>query len=240
MTNLSANWPAPPNVFALTTTRSEGFSAAPYNSNNLGLHVGDNPAHVMANREALATSLDLPGSPEWLEQTHTNLCVVVEDDQNRTVDASVTRSPRRVLCVMTADCQPILLCNRQGTEVAAIHAGWKGLANGIIENTLAKMKSSPKDVIAWLGPVICQDCFEVGDDVRDIYLINYPFSNSSFKQHGKKWLANLPGITKEILIQLSVSSVHASNRCTFEGKNEFYSYRREQQTGRMASLIWFN
>ena len=240
MSNLSANWPAPPNVFALTTTRVNGFSTAPFHSNNLGLHVGDNPVHVMANREALASSLNLPGAPEWLEQTHTNICVVVEDEQNRVVDASITRTPKKVLSVMTADCQPILLCNKQGTEIAAIHAGWKGLANGIIENTLAKMQSSPKDIIAWLGPAICQNCFEVGDDVRDLYLKNYAFAGKSFKQHGKKWLADLSGITQEIFLQLSIWSVHASHCCTYESKNEFYSYRRDQQTGRMASLIWFN
>lgn len=240
MTNLLANWTAPANVTALTTTRIDGFSEAPYNSNNLGLHVGDNPAHVMANRHALATSLHLPNIPEWLEQTHTNLCVVVEDDKNRTADATITRRANTVLSVMTADCQPILLCNKQGTEIAAIHAGWKGLVNGIIENTIAKMQSSPSDIIAWLGPSICQRCFEVGGEVRDMYLQKYPFADTSFKQNGTKWLANLPLLSEKILNQLMISNIYASNKCTFESKNEFYSYRREQQTGRMTSLIWFN
>lgn len=240
MTNLSANWTAPANVTALTTTRTDGYSAAPYNSNNLGLHVGDNPVHVMANRNALGTSLHLPSTPEWLEQAHTNLCVVVEDDKNRTADATITRRANTVLSVMTADCQPILLCNKQGTEIAAIHAGWKGLVNGIIENTVAKMQSSPSDIIAWLGPSICPRCFEVGSEIRDMYLQKYPFTDASFEQNGTKWLANLPLLSEKILNQLMIFNIYASNKCTFESKNEFYSYRREQQTGRMTSLIWFN
>lgn len=240
MTNLYAKWPAPSNVIALTTSRAYGSSMAPFDGNNLGLHVGDNPMHVNANRKALASSLNLPNTPEWLEQSHTNLCIVVEDDKNRSGDATITRRSGTVLSIMTADCQPILLCNTQGTEIAAIHAGWKGLVNGIIENTLAKMLSSPSDILAWLGPSICQSCFEVGDDVRDIYLQRYSFAKTSFKQRGVKWLANLPDLTEGILNQLGISNVYASNMCTYENKNAFYSYRREQQTGRMASLIWFN
>lgn len=235
-----ANWPAPSNVIALTTTRADGFSLAPFDGNNMGFHVGDNPMHVRANREALSSSLDLPNAPEWLEQTHTNHCIVIEDDKNRSGDATITRRSHTVLSIMTADCQPILLCNKQGTEIAAIHAGWKGLVNGIIENTVAKMASSPSDILVWMGPAICQSCFEVGDDVRDIYLQRYSFANTSFKQRGVKWLANLPDLAKGILNQLGISNVYASDMCTYENKNEFYSYRREQQTGRMATLIWFN
>ena len=240
MPNVTPNWPAPPNIKAISTTRGNGFSLPPYGHNNLGLHVGDNPEHVMANRQALIATLKLPGSPEWLEQTHSTLCVVVEEDDNRIADAAVTRCSKSVLAIMTADCQPILLCNKQGTEIAAIHAGWRGLVNGVVENTIAKMQSSPSDLLAWIGPAMCHNCYEVGDEVRELYGNKYPFSLTAFKRHGEKWLANLPLVTEQILNKMAVSTAYQSNICTFERKNEFFSYRREQQTGRMASLIWFN
>ncbi|WP_419418531.1 peptidoglycan editing factor PgeF [Legionella sp. D16C41] len=237
MNNIQPNWTAPLNIFAFTTTRVDGFSEGPYNSNNLGFHVGDNPKHVAQNREML--SANLPAEPEWIEQTHSTNCIVIEDTAERNADAAITRSPDRVLAILTADCLPILLCNRQGTEVAAIHAGWRGLVNGIIEKTSLQIKSNKADLLAWIGPSICGSCYEVGDDVYEQYKNNYPFSTNFFKSHQQKWLANMPELAEQILREIGVSEVYQSNLCTYEHKNHLYSYRREGQTGRIATLIWF-
>lgn len=239
--NLIANWAAPINISALTTYRFSGVSKAPFDSNNLGFHTGDNVDDVKINRLALTRSLSLPSSPEWLNQTHSTECIIVEEEKLRNADAAITRSKNKVLAIMTADCLPILLCNQQGTEIAAIHAGWKGLVNGIIENTLIKMHSPPDKLLAWIGPAICQSCFEVGNEVRELFQANYSFGNNFFIQKSPdKWLGNLAGLAEKILNQNNVTDVFQSNACTFERKKEFYSYRREQQTGRIASLIWFN
>ncbi|MBA2656192.1 MAG: peptidoglycan editing factor PgeF [Tatlockia sp.] len=240
MPNLYANWPAPPNVFALTTKRNLGLSKAPYEANNLGLHVGDNKELVNLNRKALKENLDRPRDAEWLTQTHSTLCVVVEEESNRVADAAITRCPNRTLAIMTADCLPITLTNRQGTEIAAIHAGWRGLVNGIIENTLAKMLSPPEQLIAWIGPAICQSCFEVGEDVLENFQGRYAFTTNAFKSKNEKWLANLPQIAELVLKSHNVLTVLQSNICTYERKDDYYSYRRNAQTGRMATLIWFN
>ena len=154
LSNLLSNWPAPINIRALTTTRLGGESLPPYDNNNLALHVGDNADHVLKNRLALVNSLHLPGEPIWLEQTHSNHCVVVEDEPNRVADAAITRCKQFPLSIMTGDCLPILLCDKAGTEIAAIHAGWRGLVNGIVENTLSKMLNHSETLIAWIGPAI--------------------------------------------------------------------------------------
>ena len=240
MTNLLANWPAPFNICALTTTRTIGSSVSPYSQNNLALHVGDNTSHVKENRAALIHELKLPNEPIWLEQTHTNHCVIVEEDSNRNADAAITRNKEYPLAIMTADCLPIVLCNRSGTEIAAIHAGWRGLANGIVENTLEKMHSAPDTILAWIGPAICQTCYEVGDEMYHTYINRYPFTKSTFQHHGSHRHANLPKMAELILNTKGVSAVFQSAECTYELKNKFYSYRREAQTGRMVTLIWFN
>lgn len=239
MTPIFANWPAPSNVKALVTTRQSGFSHPPFDSNNFGLHVGDNPIDVLANRKALNATLQLPSEPIWLDQQHTNHCIIVEQDSNRLADAAITCQQNRPLVIMTADCLPILLCNQQGNEIAAIHAGWRGLVNGIIENTLAKMQSPASQLIAWIGPAICSSCFEVGQEVLEAYQKQYSFVSSSFQSKGDKWLANLPELAENVLKLSGVFSVFQSKLCTFEQKNKFFSYRRESQTGRMVSLIWF-
>lgn len=240
MKNLKANWCAPSHISAIATQRHTGVSESPYHKNNLALHVGDNPLAVETNRQRLIESLQLPAVPEWLVQTHSTECVIVENDKNRQADAAITRSSKHVLAIMTADCLPILLCDKQGTEIAAIHAGWRGLVNGIITNTLEKMLSPSNDLIAWIGPAICQTCYEVGDEVLDTFSTFFPFAPTYFRPHGDKWLANLAGLAERILKENSVESVYQSNVCTFENENDFYSYRRASQTGRIASLIWFN
>lgn len=240
LNNLYANWPAPANVFALTTNKMPGFSTAAYTANNMALHVGDNPEHVIANRQLLRANLQRPQEPDWLEQTHSTICVVVEEESNRFADAAVTRSPLHTLAIMTADCLPVMLCSKQGTEVAAIHSGWRGLANGIIENTLSKMQSTPEQLFAWIGPAICQSCYEVGGEVLEAYRARYSFASQAFRRKETKWLANLPHLAQLLLNSLGILAVFQSKICTFEQNNDFYSYRRASQTGRMATLIWFN
>lgn len=235
-----ANWPAPGNVTALSTTRLSGFSQTPYDANNLGLAVGDNEQHVLQNRQQLIERLQLPGEPQWLRQTHSTDCVVVEEDSNRNADAAVTRSPHHPLAILTADCLPIMLCNTQGTEVAAIHAGWRGLANGIIENTLAKMHSQTSDLMAWIGPAICQNCYEIGEEVYSTFTKKYSTSQKAFKPVHNKWLANLPLIAEIVLNTQGIKAVFQSGLCTFESEKELYSYRRASQTGRFGTLIWLN
>ena len=240
MPDLIANWPAPPNISALTTSRMMGASLEPYGGNNLALHVGDNAIHVQNNREELVKNLLLPREPAWLEQTHTNHCVVVEDDPERLADASITRSTAYPLAIMTADCLPILLCDRAGTEIAAIHAGWRGLLNGIVENTINTMHTTPDTLLAWIGPAICNRCYETGSDVRDAYIKRYPFTEGAFYSHASRIHADLPKMAELILHAAGVTGVYQSDACSFELENKFYSYRRAAQTGRMATLIWFN
>jgi YfiH family protein len=237
--NLQANWPAPSHIKALTTTRTPGFSLLPYDQNNLALHVGDDQARVIANRQQLVNTLALPAEPEWLVQTHSTDCVIVEEERNREADAAITRIPNTPLAIMTADCLPIVLCNPAGTEIAAIHAGWRGLANGVIENTLEKMKSGPNTLMAWIGPAICQDCYQIGEEVRETFSARYPYTKATFSLKGSHWHANLSKMAELILHAQGVQAVYPSGACTFERNNEFYSYRREAQTGRIATLIWF-
>lgn len=239
MTHLIANWSAPAHVRALTTTRCTGASQHAYASNNMGLHVNDNIEHVITNRANLRQQLQLPNEPIWLNQTHTNRCVLVNDETvDRNADASVTRHTAYSLAIMTADCLPIVLCNREGTEIAAIHAGWRGLAHGIIENTLATMHSDPKSCLAWIGPAICERCYETGDEVLQTFLRHYSFAKQAFQQHNNHLHANLPQMAELILNSLGISNVSQSMACTYELNDQFYSYRRMAQTGRMATLIW--
>ena len=208
----------------------------PYASNNLGLHVGDKEENVLANRRALRATLALPGEPAWLTQTHSTRCVVVERDQERTADAAITRQQNQPLVIMTADCLPILLCNTGGTEIAAIHAGWRGLLNGIVQHTLEQMHASPETLMAWIGPAICQACYEVGGDIKEQFTGRYPFTAGAFQGR----LANLPLMADLVLRSRGVTAVYHADVCTFEQNTTCYSYRRESQTGRMGTLIWFN
>lgn len=236
--NLIANWESPANICAITTTRQHGVSQAPYDHNNLALHVGDNAEHVKINRSNLSKKLHLLHEPIWLKQTHSTHCIVAEEDTNRTADAAITHQKNLALSIMTADCLPILLCNQSGTEIAAIHAGWKGLAHGIIKNTLVKMKSPWNTLIAWIGPAICQNCYETGQNIKEIYVRRYPFTEVSFHNQGSRCYTNLPEIAALILNAEGISRVYQSKICTFEQKNDYFSYRRQAQTGRMATLIW--
>lgn len=235
-----AQWPAPATISAGTSLRTGGFSNPPYDTMNLGLHVGDCPDLVYKNRQQLMKELKLKADPFWLNQTHSTDCVVAGRHASREADAAISHSADFPLVIMTADCLPILLCNQQGDEIAAIHAGWRGLVNGIIEQTIFKMQSPASSLMAWIGPAICGNCYETGDEVFQQFSKNYPFSSKHFKAKGDKWWVDLPTVSENILSQLGIKQVFKSNKCTFELKNSFYSYRKSGETGRIGSFIWIN
>lgn len=238
---LNATWPASKNVVAFTTTRQHGVSKPPFNENNLAQHVGDNQLFVEQNRKNLYHQFALPNEPEWLNQTHSKRCVLIDNDLNRDADASVTRTANRVLAIMTADCLPIMISNKQGDEIAAIHAGWRGLADGVIESTLEMLQSPRKDLLAWIGPGICGNCYETKDDVKNTFINRYQQTSHAFINSNDKMYTNLPLLAEIILKDSGISDVYQSQQCTYETKNsdKYFSYRRENQTGRIATLIWF-
>lgn len=236
---IRAQWNAPPQVKALCTTRIGGASEHPYESFNLAAHVGDDDKRVQRNRELLCHALKLPAEPSWLEQTHSTRVVNLEQGSSRRVDAAITRNTETVVVVMTADCLPILLCNRMGTEVAAIHAGWRGLADGVIEATVSDMKSPASELLAWIGPGISQQCFEVGDEVREIFVAkNNSAENHFLANRPAHWLCDLNSLAADTLARLEVAEINRTEYCSFSDESLFFSYRRNATTGRMASLIW--
>ncbi|MDR1064009.1 MAG: peptidoglycan editing factor PgeF [Azoarcus sp.] len=238
---LAPGWPAPPTVRALVTTRRGGHSKAPYDGFNLGMHVGDDPAAVAANRALLRQRL--PAEPCWLEQVH-GIDVARVDGSGRKAppcgDAAVTRTPGAVCAVMTADCLPVLFCDEAATVVAAAHAGWRGLAAGVLEAALVAMATPPARIMAWLGPAIGPAAFEVGDEVREACLARDPGAHIAFaaREIRGKWLADLYTLARRRLTRAGVSRIYGGGCCTFTESARFYSYRREGVTGRFASLIW--
>lgn len=249
------NWPAPKNVHALQTTRDGGASYAPFNSLNFGSHVNDNPQHVAQNRQLL--NQFLPSEPVWLNQIHgINAVDAAQTDCVPDADASYT-SRKNVVCVtMTADCLPILLCDTAGTVVTSIHAGWRGLCDGIIEATIssmhAKLSAKPANLMAcnlmaWLGPAIGPNAFEVGAEVRAQFIAKDAQAELAFKKQGEnqeqdKWLADIYKIATQRLNNLGITQIYGGgidqDFCTFNQKEQFFSFRRDGVTGRMASLIW--
>lgn len=234
------DWPAPKNVRALQTTRAGGISSTPYDSLNLGDHVGDAPLAVAHNRMLLNTLL--PSEPVWLEQAHGTL--VANADHASCLpqaDACIARHRAAVCVVMTADCLPILLCDKQGSVVGAAHAGWKGLAAGVIEATVQAMNVAPQNLMAWLGPAISQDAFEVGDEVRAAFIAVQPQAATAFipGQHGK-WLADLYALARLRLNALGITQIYGGDYCTYRDSERFFSYRRDSATGRMGSFIWLD
>jgi YfiH family protein len=235
---LVPDWPAPANVRALQTLRSGGCSPAPWNSFNLGDHVGDDPAHVAANRAALRAHL--PAEPLWLQQVHGNATVEAKKwPKSKTADASYSQQPGAVCAVMTADCLPVLFCDRAGTVVAAAHAGWRGLAGGVLEATIAGMAVPANQLLAWLGPAIGPQCFEVGDEVRTAFVADDAGAAACFvaKVPGK-WLADIYELARRRLQRAGVVAICGGDRCTVSEPERFFSYRRDGVTGRQATLIW--
>lgn len=232
---LMPDWPAPDNVMALMTTRAGGVSQAPYNGFNLGTHVGDYPERVAQNRAILREHV--PSEPKWLNQVHGTQVV---SDGGCDADASYTTHPGEVCVIMTADCLPVLFCDRAGTVVAAAHAGWRGLCNGILEATVDRMQRPPEEIMAWLGPAIGPQQFEVGDEVRAAFISHDPTAASAFKPGASegKWLADIYALAGQRLAAAGIGSIHGGGLCTVSDNRNFFSYRRDKQTGRMAALIW--
>ena len=230
------DWPAPSRVKSLMTTREGGVSDAPWASFNLGDHVGDDLAHVAANRARLRQGL--PSEPGWLKQVH-SASVVETGAGVPQADASFTRQTGTVSVVLTADCLPVLFCDRAGSVVAAAHAGWRGLADGVLESTVAAMEVPPADILAWMGAAIGPQAFEVGDEVRQVFVAQHPQAAAAFVAHAPgKWLADIYQLARIRLQGIGVRAVYGGGSCTFTESERFFSYRRDGVTGRMAALIW--
>ena len=238
---LIPNWPAPRWVRAGSTSRIGGLSSGVFASLNLGDHVGDDPALVAGNRSRLQAMTQMPAAPAWLQQVHGVEVLDLANWQGQVVkaDASVTSNPNQVCIVMTADCLPVLFCCTQTRQVAAAHAGWRGLCDGVLEQTLAHFPDA-NSVMAWLGPCIGPTAFEVGDEVRAQFMQHDPATSVAFQPTSSpgKWLADLTLLAKHRLSQAGVHAVYSAERCTYRDTEHFFSYRREGQTGRMATYIW--
>ncbi len=239
------HWPAPSRVRACTTTRIGGFSEGAFSSMNLGDRTDDNIIAIAKNRNQLNRVLQLPCEPSWLFQSHSNKVVRLYDDtpSNQHADASYTTIPDKVCAVLTADCLPVLLCAKDGSVVAAIHAGWRGLANGIIDNTISTLlhfaNCKPPELLAWMGPAIGPGLFEVGDDVRRAFMEQFQEATRAFTPIVEgKWLADIYMLARQRLNRMGVTDIYGGDYCTATQYEKFYSYRRDRETGRMASLIW--
>lgn len=238
---LQADWPAPPNVHTLISTRQGGVSQGRFASLNVGDHVGDDPAAVAENRRRIQAHIPVP--PAYLQQVHGNRVVEAADSLASPLqaDAAFDRSGRAACAVMTADCLPVLFCNRAGSAVAAAHAGWRGLAGGVLQNTLAAMQSSGGDILAWLGPAIGPDAFEVGSDVLTAFIQADPAAEAAFEPIGHgKYLADIYLLATQILRRAGVSQIFGGQHCTVLERDRFFSYRRDGQTGRMVSAVWLS
>lgn len=237
------DWPAPKNVSAVATTRNGGCSVDPFGSFNLAMHVGDDRLPVECNRALLQRQLDLPSSPCWLNQTHSNRVTLINDAKDYQVDSdsAISREKGQIAVIMTADCLPILLCNQDGSEVAAIHAGWRGLGDGIVSSTVSKMSSDASQLMAWIGPAISQHRFEVGEDVYRLFVDkNKNAAGFFYTNRPAHWLCDLTGLAQQALFEHGVKQVYQSGLCSYDDASRFYSYRRDRVTGRMACLIWIN
>lgn len=237
---LHADWPSMPGVHALTTTRAGGVSLPPYGSLNLGDHVGDDAAAVAENRARLAKALALPGPPRWLNQVH-GVAVAggAALETCPTADAAVTRSPGEVLAILTADCLPVVLAEKNGTGLGVAHAGWRSLAGGVIAATVAALATRGDALAAWLGPAIGPGAFEVGDEVRHAFMQADEGAFAAFAPgRPGHWWCDLYALARRRLRAAGVTAVYGGERCTFAEPDSFFSYRRDGQCGRMATLVW--
>lgn len=241
---LRPDWPAPLHIKAYTTLRTGGVSLAPFDTFNLAEHVSDDEKRVQANRQLLKNTLGLPTDPIWLEQIHSPIALpAIPENKGKKADAAYTTLPQHICAVMTADCLPILLCNRDGTHVAAIHAGWRGLLHGVIENTLAAMNVPAENMLAWLGPAISANVYEVGDEVRQLFLDDNPDTHVAFlpSRNDQRFLADLYALAKMRLQRQGIVHIYGGQYCTYSQNELFFSYRRDgNKTGRMASLIYID
>jgi conserved hypothetical protein, YfiH family len=244
MQAIKPNWKAPQNVKAFTTLRHGGVSLAPYDSFNLGDHVEDDKNAVKINRTLLVEKFHLPQMPLFLNQTHsTRVLTLPYDGDDINADAVYTSQPNQVCLVMTADCLPVLFINKQGTEVAAAHAGWRGLCDGVLEQTVAKFHCPPEDILAWFGPAIGPTAFQVGQEVIDQFVAQDLQAISAFIADPAaegKFLGNLYQIATQRLNALGITQISGGEHCTYLEADKFFSYRRDNVTGRMASVVWIN
>jgi len=238
---LHADWPAPPGIHALQTTRLGGVSEGPYASLNVGSNTRDDPARVATNRAQLGAALALPREPAWLKQVHGTMVVEAATvaGEAPAADASQTREAGVVCAVLTADCLPVLFCADDGSWVGAAHAGWRGLAAGVLEATLRTAPLPPARLMAWLGAAIGPAHFEVGPEVRDTFVAHQPEAAAAFTAgHGDRWQADLYALARLRLARAGLERVYGGGLCTYADAARFYSFRREADTGRMAALIW--
>lgn len=236
------DWPAPARVRALATTREGGSSHGDWASLNLGDHVGDDPAAVASNRRLLAQSAGLPRAPRWLQQVHGTTVVDAATDQLPPADAVFASEPGAVCAILTADCLPVLFCDAAGQHVAAAHAGWRGLAAGVLENTVAALVAAgaPRTgLMAWIGPAISAAAYEVGDEVRAAFLAADPAAEAGFAANARgRWQLDLVAIARQRLAAAGVQQVFGGHWCTHGDPTRFFSHRRDGRSGRQATLIW--
>lgn len=239
---LEPDWPAPDKVSCVVTKRAGGRSTGPYQSLNLALHVGDDADSVASNRALVQAQHPGVQSWQWLDQVHSATVHRIEKaEPNKVGDGLVTTSRGVACCILTADCLPVLICNEAGTEVAAVHGGWRGLAAGIVGNTVSTMQSQPESLLVWLGPAIGPCHFEVGAEVREQFLIqdhSQTMNDQFARQDSGKYLADLYGIARTQLQGLGVERVFGGGFCTYCDSNQFFSYRRDGASGRMLSAIY--
>ena len=241
---IKANWSAPAHIHAFSTTRLGGLSVGAYQGLNLGLHVEDESSIVAKNRRLLSDTLSLPSSLCWLKQTHSTILLKLENDTENAIeaDASWTTLKNQPCIVMTADCLPVLVTDRQGSFVCAIHAGWRGLCDGIIEKSIhaicMELKITSQNLLVWLGPCIGKSAFQVGDEVRTEFVTQNLQAAEAFTVYQDRWLADLHKLARLRLAPFNVAEISASEHCTFSEPELFYSYRRDGKTGRMATVIW--
>jgi polyphenol oxidase len=239
---IQPDWPAPASVKAAVTTRAGGVSIGAFGSLNLGDHVGDDPQAVAQNRAHVREVLGLVTEPSWLKQVHgIDVVEAVFGEAGAVADGSCTEMLGTVCAVLTADCLPVFLCDRQGAKVAALHAGWRGLAAGVIEAGVLALGTPGEDLLAWLGPGIGADAFEVGDDVYRAFLESDAEAAGAFQAKAPgKWHADMYALARLRLRGMGVSAIYGGGYCTFRDRERFYSYRRDGVTGRFASLIWLD
>ena len=237
---IRADWPAPANVRAFTTTRVGGFSRGKWGTLNLGDSCGDDPGNVRKNRDLLQSLV--PSKLRWVSQVH-GVRVIGLDEHNSVgleADAMTSRKSGQVCAVLTADCLPVLFCNTTATKIAASHAGWRGLADGVLEATVLAMECAPGELMAWLGPAIGPGVYEVGAEVYESFMMLDAENASAFKPFGDRWLADLYGLARLALARVGVNQVSGGQYCTYSAPDKFFSYRRDGITGRMASVIWLD
>ena len=239
---LEADWPAPDWIHAGTTTRIGGVSQGPYSSFNLGLHVGDKKEDVLTNRQKLTGHLNLSSEPCWIKQVHENNVIRAQKDiLGPTADGEFTNKTDTICVVLTADCLPLLLCDKAGTTVAAVHVGWRGFSKNIIFHALNKFATTGDKLIAWLGPCISAEHYEIDNVVYDATRNIFPEANRCFSETRQgHWLLDLKLLVKMYLNSLAIEQVYSSPGCTYSDSTHFFSHRRDGTTGRMASMIWID